>query len=365
MNNQRLVFSPAILALADGSVFQGISVGQPGIAVGEVVFNTAMTGYQEIISDPSYAEQLITFTCPHIGNVGMNSADQESDRPEAKGIILRDLSPIVSNWRAEEDLTSYLIRYGLVAIAGVDTRRLTRLLREKGAQNGCIMTDQIDAKTAIANACAFTGLENLDLAKKVCSKTPYLFCEGREDRHLVVYDFGVKRSILQALAALDCKITVVPAEFPAKEVLAMRPQGVVLSNGPGDPAACEYAIDNARIFLAENMPLLGICLGCQILGLALGAKTFKMKLGHHGANHPVQALETGRVFITSQNHGFAIDENSLPEKVRVTHRSLFDHTVQGIAHLEKPVWAFQGHPEAGPGPLEMKGLFAEFIQRLN
>lgn len=366
---------PAILALADGSIFHGTAIGAVGSTVGEVVFNTAMTGYQEILTDPSYAQQIVTLTCPHIGNTGCNAVDEESDKVQAAGLVIRDLPRLASNWRSNESLPDYLTRHGIVAIAEIDTRRLTRILRETGAQNGCILSgDVLEEATAIEHARAFPGLNGMDLAKGVCTPKTYVFAEGSYDLdriafakparrfRIVAYDFGVKRNILRLLADRGCEITVLPAQTPASEALALKPDGVFLSNGPGDPAACDYAIAATREFLARKVPLFGICLGHQILGLAVGAKTLKMKFGHHGANHPVIDLATGRVMISSQNHGFAIDEKTLPATARVTHRSLFDGTNQGIRLSDAPAFSFQGHPEASPGPHDVEGLFDEFIR---
>jgi carbamoyl-phosphate synthase small subunit len=367
----------ALLALADGSLFYGESIGIPGQAVGEVVFNTAMTGYQEILTDPSYAEQIVTLTYPHIGNTGVNDEDMESARVYARGLVIRDLPPLYSNWRARASLPEFLRRHGVVAIAGIDTRRLTRLLREKGAQNGCLLAVEKgspDKKKALAAARAFPGLKGMDLAKVVTTRTPYVWEEGGWEYgagfvrpaafrfHVVAYDYGIKRNILRMLAARGCRLTVVPAETPAAEVLAMRPDGVFLSNGPGDPEPCTYAIEAICQILEAGVPVFGICLGHQLLALASGARTVKMKFGHHGANHPVLELATGRVMITSQNHGFAVDEASLPPTLRVTHRSLFDGTIQGIERIDRPAFSFQGHPEASPGPHDVLSLFDRFIE---
>lgn len=364
---------PAVLALADGSIFPGIAVGVLGQAVGEVVFNTSMTGYQEILTDPSYAEQIVTLTYPHIGNVGMNPEDAESDRIQAKGLIIRELSPTISNWRAQQSLEHVLKQQNMVAIAGVDTRRLTRLLREKGAQNGCILTGGKDPREAIKLAQAYPGLVGVDLAKVVCTPKITPWTEPSLDLndpkrkpphptfHVVVYDFGVKRQICRLLVDRGCRLTLVPAQTPAKEVIAMQPDGVLLSNGPGDPAACDYAIENIKALLAQDIPLYGICLGFQLLALACGAKTVKMKFGHHGANHPVEDVVSKRVYITSQNHSFAVDDTKLPDTLRVTHRSLFDGSLQGILHTQKRAFAFQGHPEACPGPQDITDLFDRFI----
>ncbi len=365
MMNDILSFQrlPALLALADGSVFWGSSIGAEGITVGELVFNTAMTGYQEIITDPSYAQQIVTFTYPHIGNVGVNSDDMESDRAWVAGLVIRDLSPIVSNWRAQESLPDFLVRQGVVAIADVDTRRLTRILRSRGAQNSCIMTGTVDADKAIALAREFPSMEGMDLAKKVSCQKPYHFSRTGHKK-IIVYDFGVKTNILRQLAERGAEVIVVPAMTPVEDVLKQHPDGVVLSNGPGDPAACDYAIRATQKLLEANIPIFGICLGCQILGLACGAKTKKMRFSHHGANHPVQNLKTKFVAITSQNHGFVLDEESLPAALEITHVSLFDGTIQGIRHTEKPAFAFQGHPEASPGPHDIGVLFDYFLESL-
>ncbi|HEX5305943.1 MAG TPA: glutamine-hydrolyzing carbamoyl-phosphate synthase small subunit [Dyella sp.] len=364
---------PALLALEDGSVFHGHAVGATGQTVGEVVFNTAMTGYQEILTDPSYAQQLVTLTYPHIGNTGCNDVDVESTAVQAAGLIVRDVPRRASNWRSSESLPDYLTRHGIVAIAGIDTRRLTRILRDKGALGGCIVAgESIDADAAVAAARAFPGLNGMDLAKVVSTTKHYEWNEGSyeldrtafnhpEKRfNVVAYDFGVKHNILRLLAEQGCDITVVPAQTPAAEVLAMQPDGVFLSNGPGDPAACDYAIAATRELLDAKLPLFGICLGHQIIGLALGAKTLKMKFGHHGANHPVKDLDDGRVLITSQNHGFAVDPATLPPNVRVTHISLFDGSLQGFALTDRPAFCFQGHPEASPGPHDIRYLFNRF-----
>lgn len=369
--------TPAILALADGSLFHGLSVGATGRTVGEVVFNTAMTGYQEILTDPSYARQIVTLTYPHIGNTGCNEVDAESDRAHAAGLVIRDLPLMASNWRSEETLSDYLVRNGIVAIAGIDTRRLTRILRDTGAQNGCIAAGvDVDAGAAIAAARAFGGLDGADLAREVSVAHTYVWDEGSFDLdrvafqrpaarwRVVAYDFGAKRNILRLLVDRGCEVTVVPATTPAADVLALDPHGVFLSNGPGDPAACTYAIDAAREFLSARVPLFGICLGHQLLGLAAGAKTVKMKFGHHGANHPVIDLDSGRVMISSQNHGFAVDEATLPANVKATHRSLFDGSLQGLAFLDAPAFGFQGHPEASPGPHDVDGLFDRFIHQM-
>jgi carbamoyl-phosphate synthase small subunit len=368
------VTQPAILALEDGTVFEGDSVGAPGLAVGEVVFNTAMTGYQEILTDPSYARQIVTLTYPHIGNTGCNAADDESTRAWAAGLIVRDVPRRPSSWRNEVALPQWLQERGVVAISGIDTRRLTRMLRDRGAQNGALMAgDSIDQDAAIEAARKFPGLNGMDLAKEVCVGKPYQWNAGQLDLdrnafvpgggrfRVVAYDYGTKTNILRMLAERGCDLTVVPAQTRAADVLAMKPDGVFLSNGPGDPAACDYAIAATREFIAQRVPLYGICLGHQLLGLAVGAKTSKMKFGHHGANHPVIDLGTGRVLITSQNHGFAVDEATLPANVRVTHRSLFDGSNQGIELTDAPAFSFQGHPEASPGPHDMAYLFDRFI----
>ncbi|HRE18928.1 MAG TPA: glutamine-hydrolyzing carbamoyl-phosphate synthase small subunit [Rhodocyclaceae bacterium] len=366
-------YSPAILALADGTVFKGQSIGADGVSSGEVVFNTAMSGYQEILTDPSYSRQIVTLTYPHIGNVGCNAEDFESGANYAAGLVIRDLPARVSNWRAQESLGDYLKKHGIVAIAGIDTRKLTRILREKGAQAGCILAGEIDETKALAMARAFPGLAGMDLAKVVTVKDSYTWEEGGEWNltegyaaapearfHVVAYDFGVKKNILHMLAARGCRLTVVPAQTPAADVLAMKPDGVFLSNGPGDPEPCEYAIAAIREFLARGVPVFGICLGHQLLALASGAKTLKMKFGHHGANHPVKDTDTGQVLITSQNHGFAVDPDSLPANLRATHVSLFDGSLQGIARTDVPAFSFQGHPEASPGPHDVAYLFDRF-----
>ena len=369
---------PAILALADGSIFCGTSIGAEGRSVGEVVFNTAMTGYQEILTDPSYAQQIVTLTYPHIGNIGCNAADEESGRVQAAGLVIRDLPRLASSWRSSETLPDYLRRNGIVAIAEVDTRRLTRILRETGAQNGCLIAGEAaSAEAALTAAREFPGLNGMDLAKVVCTKNKYTFAEGSYDLdtgtfakperkyRVAAYDFGVKRNILRLLADRGCEVTVVPAQTPASEVLAMDPDGVFLSNGPGDPAACDYAIAATREFIAKKVPLFGICLGHQIMGLALGAKTLKMKFGHHGANHPVKDHDDGRVLVTSQNHGFAVDPATLPKNARVTHTSLFDGSLQGFALTDAPAFCFQGHPEASPGPHDIAYLFDRFADLMN
>jgi carbamoyl-phosphate synthase small subunit len=368
------VTEAAVLALQDGSLFHGVSVGAPGRTIGEVVFNTAMTGYQEILTDPSYCRQIVTLTYPHIGNTGTNTDDHESDRVYAAGLVIKDLPARLSSWRAELSLGEFLRRAHVVAIAEIDTRRLTRILREKGSQSGCIMTGAVDPKTAIEHARKFPGLAGMDLARVVTTKEPYQWSLGpnwpetqalpakRPNSYQVVaYDFGIKRNILRLLVDFDCRVVVVPAQMPAEDVLALAPDGVFLSNGPGDPEPCTYAIEAIRKILASGTPIFGICLGHQLLGLAAGAKTVKMKLGHHGANHPVQDLATGRVLITSQNHGFAVDEATLPSNVRATHRSLFDNSLQGISISDCSAFSFQGHPEASPGPHDVQPLFERFI----
>jgi carbamoyl-phosphate synthase small subunit len=366
--------TPAILVLRDGTVFRGTSIGVPGTAVGEVVFNTAMTGYQEILTDPSYCRQIVTLTYPHIGNYGTSGEDVEADRVYAAGLVVRDVPVRASSWRASHTLTEYLSSENIVAIADIDTRKLTRLLRDGGAQDGCIMAGEVDETAALAAARAFPGLLGMDLAKVVSCRAPYDWTEGEwslgsgyarspaAGSHVVVYDYGVKRNILRRLAARGCRVTVVPAEMPAEEALGFGPDGILLANGPGDPAPCDYAIRSIRTFLGVGMPLFGICLGHQLLGLALGAKTIKMKFGHHGANHPVQDLDTGRVLITSQNHGFAVDAATLPSNARVTHVSLFDGSLQGFALTDRPAFCFQGHPEASPGPRDIDYLFDHFVR---
>ena len=364
---------PAILILRDGTVFRGSSIGAPGISAGEVVFNTAITGYQEILTDPSYCRQIVTLTYPHIGNTGTNPEDVESDKVYAAGLVIRDLPLLASNWRMTQDLPSYLREQNVVAIADIDTRKLTRILREKGAQDGCLMAGKIDEKAALKAACDFPGLAGMDLARVVsCSKpydwneTPWVLGQGyrRQEQtkfNVVAYDFGIKRNILRKLATRGCKLTVVPAQSSAQDVLARKPDGIFLSNGPGDPEPCDYAIRAIGELLERGIPIFGICLGHQLLGLASGARTVKMKFGHHGANHPVQDLDTGRVMITSQNHGFAVDPATLPSNVHVTHKSLFDGTLQGFARTDRPAFCFQGHPEASPGPHDVDYLFDRFI----
>jgi carbamoyl-phosphate synthase small subunit len=370
------IFVPAILALADGTVFRGRSIGAAGQAVAEVVFNTAITGYQEILTDPSYCGQFVTLTYPHIGNVGVNSEDVESSKIWASGLIIRDLASIVSSFRSEQTLDAYLTVAGVVGISDIDTRKLTRLLRDKGAQNGCIQAGEINEAAAIAAAKAAPSMAGQDLAKVVSCTKPYEWSQStwalgagyshrsEEKFHVVAYDFGVKFNILRMLAARGCKLTVVPAQTSAKDVLALKPNGVFLSNGPGDPEPCDYAIDAIKEIVDSGMPTFGICLGHQLLTLASGGKTMKMKTGHHGANHPVKDLDDGRVHITSQNHGFAGDPASLPANVRVTHVSLFDGTLQGIARTDKPAFSFQGHPEASPGPHDVAYLFDRFIRMM-
>lgn len=367
-------YLPAILALADGTVFRGYSIGAEGIGIGEVVFNTSMTGYQEILTDPSYCRQIVTLTYPHIGNTGTNSEDEESANTHASGLVIRDLPLLASNFRMQQTLSEYLRAKNIVAIAGVDTRRLTRLLREKGAQSGSVMAGRIDEAEAIAQARAFPGLAGMDLAKVVTCAAQESWTEGewalgkgfvspsKTAFNVVAYDFGVKRNILRMAAARGCHLTVVPAQTPAKDVLALNPDGILLSNGPGDPEPCDYAIQAIQEILAARVPTFGICLGHQLLALASGARTVKMKFGHHGANHPVQDIDSKRVMITSQNHGFAVDAASLPPNLRVTHVSLFDGTLQGIARTDVPAFSFQGHPEASPGPHDVAYLFDRFIK---
>ncbi|MCH2157300.1 MAG: glutamine-hydrolyzing carbamoyl-phosphate synthase small subunit [Oleiphilaceae bacterium] len=368
---------PAILALEDGSIFKGISIGADGETTGEVVFNTAMTGYQEILTDPSYAKQIVTLTYPHIGNTGVNEEDVESDQIWSAGLVIRNLPLLASSWRNEKPLDVYLSENNIVAIADIDTRRLTRILREKGAQNGCILAgDNISEELALEKAKAFPGLKGMDLAKEVTHQEVYEWTEAEWDLssgyaqakdsefHVVAYDFGVKRNILRMLAERGCKLTVVPAQTPASDVLALNPDGVFLSNGPGDPEPCDYAISSIQEILETKKPVFGICLGHQLLALASGAKTVKMKFGHHGANHPVQDLATGEVMITSQNHGFAVDEESLPRNIQATHKSLFDGSLQGIKRTDTPAYSFQGHPEASPGPHDVAPLFDQFIAEM-
>lgn len=362
----------AILALASGDVFYGQSLGSSGVSTGELVFNTSMSGYQEILSDPSYAEQMVLLTYPHIGNTGTNQQDNEAKKVWAKGLIVKDCPDLYANWRTDLSLPDYLKRHGVVAITGVDTRAITNILREKGAQNACLMAGRIDVDEAIMKAKMAPSMKGLDLAKVVTTSNAYEWHDGLWPEykssenlfHVVAYDFGVKANILRHLAERGCKVTVVPATTPAKKVLAMKPDGVFLSNGPGDPAPCQYAIDATKVFLDKNLPIFGICLGHQILALAAGAEVKKMKFGHHGANHPVQCLQSKRVWVTSQNHGFAVDESTLPKELKVTHRSLFDNTIQGIKHDSKPAFGFQGHPEASPGPQEAVALFDDFISAM-
>ncbi|MBL0563764.1 glutamine-hydrolyzing carbamoyl-phosphate synthase small subunit [Aeromonas veronii] len=367
----------ALLVLEDGTVFKGVSIGAEGCSVGEVVFNTSMTGYQEILTDPSYSRQIVTLTYPHIGNTGTNSEDEESSQIHAQGLIIRDLPILASNFRNQQSLSEYLKSHNIVGIADIDTRKLTRILREKGAQAGCILAGkQVDAAYALEQARAFPGLKGMDLAKEVTVGEAYNWTEGswqlgkghvtpdadQLKYHVVAYDFGVKRNILRMLVDRGCRLTVVPAKTSAAEVLAMNPDGIFLSNGPGDPEPCDYAIEAIKAFLNTNTPVFGICLGHQLLGLASGAKTVKMKFGHHGANHPVKSLDDNTVMITAQNHGFAVDENSLPDCLRATHVSLFDGSLQGIHRTDRPAFSFQGHPEASPGPHDCAGLFDHFIE---
>jgi len=372
-------FDSAVLVLADGAVFRGRGAGAPGIATGEVVFNTAITGYQEILTDPSYCGQIVTLTYPHVGNTGVNAEDEESNKVHAAGLVVRDVPALMSNWRAQHSLGDYLAERDVVAIADIDTRRLTRLLREKGAQSGCIMTGQVSVDQALAAARAFPGLAGMDLAKEVTTREPFEWREGAWELgkgyrridgdakfHVVAYDYGIKRNILRLLADRGARVTVVPAQTPAREVLRMRPDGVFLSNGPGDPEPCDYAIAAiGEILDATRVPVFGICLGHQLMGLASGAKTLKMKFGHHGANHPVKDLDTGRVVITSQNHGFAVDPASLPASLRPTHVSLFDGSLQGLARTDRPAFCFQGHPEASPGPHDVGYLFDRFAEMMS
>jgi carbamoyl-phosphate synthase small subunit len=364
----------AILVLKDGTVFRGVSIGAEGLAVGEVVFNTAMTGYQEILTDPSYCRQIVTLTYSHIGNTGANPVDMESDRIDAAGLVIRDLSLLASSWRKQWTLSDFLKQHGVPAIADIDTRRLTRILRDKGAQDGCLMAGRVDENEALKAARGFPGLVGMDLAKVVSCGEPYEWDESvwklgegygrRADSrfHVVAYDYGIKRNILRKLVSRGCRVTVVPAQTPADKALAMKPDGIFLSNGPGDPEPCDYAIRAIRRFLDIGIPTFGICLGHQLMGLASGAKTLKMKFGHHGANHPVQDLDTGRVMITSQNHGFSVDPATLPQTARVTHVSLFDGSLQGFARTDRPAFCFQGHPEASPGPHDVDYLFDKFAR---
>ncbi|WP_217515012.1 glutamine-hydrolyzing carbamoyl-phosphate synthase small subunit [Vibrio metschnikovii] len=369
---------PALLVLEDGTVFHGVSIGAEGFSVGEVVFNTSMTGYQEILTDPSYSQQIVTLTYPHIGNTGTNSEDEESSSIHAQGLVIRDLPLIASNFRNQLSLSDYLKSQNILGIADIDTRKLTRILREKGAQNGCIMAgEHCDEAFALAKAKDFPGLKGMDLAKEVTTQEAYAWQQGSwtlesglpeaKDHselpyHVVAYDFGAKRNILRMLVDRGCRLTVVPAQTSAEEVLALKPDGVFLSNGPGDPAPCTYAIEATKVFLEKGLPVFGICLGHQILALASGAQTVKMKFGHHGANHPVKDLQRDVVMITAQNHGFAVDEASLPDTLRATHKSLFDGSLQGIHRIDKPAFSFQGHPEASPGPHDAAPLFDHFIE---
>ena len=371
------VLDSAVLVLADGAVFSGRSIGARGLSAGEVVFNTAMTGYQEILTDPSYCRQIVTLTYPHIGNTGVNAEDEESSKVHAAGLVVRDLPPLLSNWRSQGDLSSYLKEQGIVAIADIDTRKLTRILREKGAQSGCLMAGEVDVDVALAKAKAFPGLAGMDLAKVVTVDKPYEwtaghwtlgkgFDEKKEGNfHVVAYDYGIKRNILRLIVERGARVTVVPAALPAKEVLKLKPDGVFLSNGPGDPEPCDYAIEAiGEILDATKIPVFGICLGHQLMGLASGAKTLKMKFGHHGANHPVKDLDTGQVVITSQNHGFAVDPASISGNLRTTHVSLFDGSLQGLARTDRPAFCFQGHPEASPGPHDIGYLFDRFAKMM-
>lgn len=368
-----MINKPAILVLADGTILEGVSIGVDGHCVGELVFNTAMTGYQEMLTDPSYTRQIITLTTAHVGNTGCNLDDMESSRVWASGLVMRDCVQHHSNYRAEQSLPDWLKKHGIVAIAGIDTRELTRCLREHGAIGVCISTDVVHTDKALKLAQSFAGLEGVDLAKVVSRQTVERWHEGRGEwahassplqYHVVAYDFGVKHTILRILHDLGCHITLVPAQTSATDVLAMNPDGVFLSNGPGDPQACDYAIRATQEFLNADIPVFGICLGFQILALACGAKSLKMKFGHHGANHPVLEIDTQRVFITSQNHGFAIDEATLPACLQVTYRSLFDQSLQGVKHQDKPAFGFQGHPEASPGPHDIEEIFKQFIHMM-
>tara|TARA_Y100000741_G_scaffold191037_1_gene145465 strand:+ start:1285 stop:2415 length:1131 start_codon:yes stop_codon:yes gene_type:complete len=371
------VTAPAILALADGTIFYGDSIGVIGLSVGEVVFNTSMTGYQEILTDPSYCKQIVTLTYPHIGNTGSNKDDMESTKSQAAGLVIRNESIIESSWRSEESLNSFLRSNNTVAISNIDTRKLTKLLRDKGAQSGCIMAGEINENTAIKKAKEFPGLVGMDLAKEVCTSDFYEWREGslfenrinaiKNDKNIykvVAYDYGVKSNILRLLSDLGCQLTVVPAETSVEDVLNLKPSGVFLSNGPGDPEACDYAIESVAKLLEKNIPIFGICLGYQLLALAAGAKTVKMKFGHHGANHPVIDMDSGKVIITSQNHGFAVDEDSLPKNIKITHKSLFDGSLQGIRIIDKDAFGFQGHPEASPGPHDLMYIFNDFIKMI-
>ncbi|HYG53901.1 MAG TPA: glutamine-hydrolyzing carbamoyl-phosphate synthase small subunit [Burkholderiales bacterium] len=371
-------FEPAVLVLADGTSFRGRSIGAHGAVAGEVVFNTAMTGYQEILTDPSYCRQIVTLTYPHIGNTGTNAEDAESPRVFAEGLVVRDVPRLLSSWRSQKSLEGYLKENGVPGIADIDTRKLTRILREKGAQNGCLMAGKVDVDAALQKAKAFPGLAGMDLAKVVTTKEPYEWREGhwalgkgyrRVENprfHVVAFDYGIKRNILRMLAERETRITVVPAQFSAREVLKMKPDGVFLANGPGDPEPCDYAIEAiGEILDATRIPVFGICLGHQLMGLASGAKTLKMKFGHHGANHPVKDLDTGRVVITSQNHGFAVDPATVPSNMRPTHVSLFDGSLQGLARTDRPAFCFQGHPEASPGPHDVGYLFDRFAKLMS
>lgn len=369
----------ALLVLEDGSLFKGKSIGVSGETIGEVVFNTAMTGYQEILTDPSYSKQIVTLTYPHIGNVGTNDGDAEANGVYASGLIIRSASPVMSNWRGKKSLSEYLIEHNIVAISDIDTRRLTRLLREKGAMSGCIMAGDIDTEVALEKAKSFAGLKGLDLAKEVTTNKSYVWddsvwdldkdkpalLESKPKYNIVAYDYGIKRNILRMLIERGCKVTVVPAKTSAADVLAMNPDGVFLSNGPGDPEPCDYAISAIKQILETDIPMFGICLGHQLLALACGAKTTKMKFGHHGANHPVHDLKTKQVMITSQNHGFAVDDSTLPDNLVATHTSLFDGSLQGIHRTDKPAFGFQGHPEASPGPHDIAPVFDHFIELMN
>ena len=368
---------PAILALADGSIFQGFSIGASGHTIGEVVFNTAMTGYQEILTDPSYSRQIVTLTYPHIGNVGVNEEDVEAGKIHAAGLIIKDLPLLTSNFRSQQSLSDYLKSENVVGIAGIDTRKLTRILREKGAQNGAILAGEANVEKALALAKSFPGLSGMDLAKVVSTPSSYVWTQsewrlgagyGKQEQpkyHVVAFDYGVKYNILRMLAERGCKVTVLPAQASAAEALALNPDGIFLSNGPGDPEPCDYAIAASRELIERGIPTFGICLGHQIMALASGAKTLKMKFGHHGANHPVQDLDSKKVMITSQNHGFAVDADTLPANCRVTHVSLFDGSLQGFARTDVPAFCFQGHPEASPGPTDVAYLFDRFINMMN
>src|SRR5215472_6780874 len=366
--------APALLVLADGTTFRGVSVGAPGLASGEVVFNTAITGYQEILTDPSYCRQIVTLTHPHVGNTGTNDEDMEAAKVFASALVVRDVPARLSSWRARQSLTEFLVANGVSAIAGIDTRRLTRILREKGSQNGAVLAGSDNVERALAAARAFPGLAGMDLAKVVSTSAPYEWSQGRwridggyamgaaPCFHVVAYDYGVKRSILRLLVERGCRVTVLPAQTPAAEALALKPDGVFLSNGPGDPEPCDYAIEAIRTIIDAGVPTFGICLGHQLMGLASGAKTVKMKFGHHGANHPVKDLETGTVVVTSQNHGFAVDPATLPANLKATHVSLFDGSLQGLARTDRPAFCFQGHPEASPGPHDIGYLFDRFAK---